>query len=110
MSDQNIHEILLFLVVFSNIGLAVQALERASMKKNPTHEHGEHGDEEKEEEEEQSDEDAAAEYEANAAMEEFMAVVNELIARNVVKTTLLYIIHKIPYTSQSTKSRVDIID
>lgn len=80
------------------------------MKKNPTHEHGEHGDEEKEEEEEQSDEDAAAEYEANAAMEEFMAVVNELIARNVVKTTLLYIIHKIPYTSQSTKSRVDIID
>ena len=81
------------------------------MKKNPTHGHGGDGDGEKEEEEEeQSDEDAAAEYEANAAMEEFMAIVNELIARDVVKMTLLYIIHKIPYTSQSTKSRVDMID
>ena len=79
--------------------MAVQGLERVSGKKENTN-----NDEEAEEE--QSDEDAAAEFAANSAMEEFMAIIQKLSSMNVIDTTLLYIIHKIPFTSQSTKSRV----
>ena len=99
MDDEHIPEILLFLVILSNLGMAVQSLERVSVKK-------EHTNNEEGTEEEQSDEDAAAEFAANSAMEEFMVIIQKLSSMNVINTTLLYIIHKIPFTSQSTKSRV----
>lgn len=92
-------QILLFLVVFAKVAELVGNLERIIV--NPF-DNAEKGKEESEE----AEENAAADYEAQTAYDEMISLIDKLNKLRILPSALSFIVQEIPFTSQSSKSRV----
>ena len=92
VNEEHMTEILLFLVIISEVVVKVQDMEKIVVKKDETAE--------------LTEEEKAEEYVIESTMTEFECLMAQLNQSKLMQRALLYMIHQIPFTSQSTKSRV----